>query len=166
MRVRTVLLAAAVAMAAFVPIRGVTHALASNTTCRVTPSGGPTQPATVSFPLGDLFADEAFQATAVCVSLSGETFTATVTAWVEYFNVNTLTWSPTSCASISGQGDSTASNPPNVSQATAFASAGCVYMPGDPSLNALHRVHAVVSTTNGAGDSETSAPWLIAGVSV
>jgi hypothetical protein len=166
MRIRTLLFGAALAAATFVPLRGVTHASASNTTCRVTPSGGPTQPATVTFPLGDLFANESFQATAVCVSLSGETYTATVTAWVEYFKAATLTWVPTSCASITGQADSTNSNPPNVSNATAFASAGCVYHPGDPSLNALHRVHATVSTTNGAGDDETSAPWLIAGVGI
>jgi hypothetical protein len=166
MRIRTVLLATVLAGATFVPLRGVVHVAAANITCRVEASGAPTQPAAVSFPLGDFFADEDVQASGTCVGLTGDVFTAQVTVQSEYLDVATLTWLPTSCPSLTGTMDANVVDPPNVSEATPFASTGCVYRPGDPSLDTVHRAHATVWVGGQKLDDETSAPWSMVGASV
>lgn len=165
MRLRVALVVAVFAAAAVLPELGVTRVAASNTACDATASGQALTPG-VNFGAGEIFASEETEATGVCVSPTGDTFTVTVSAQVEYLAdpVN-MTWLATDCPgqSLSSPSQPIDGNPSDGTQGNVILPGSCNYLVGDPSLNTLHRLH-VVLTTDLVGFTpivRDSAPWAM-----
>ena len=161
MRTRAILLVAVTLASLALPIRGVVRVEAANTTCLPTATGEPITPG-INFGIGEIFATEDIQGTGECASATGDTWTGTVTVQAEYLNLATLTWTATSCPAVIAPTDSFAvTSNPNTSASFGIASTGCNYLPGDPSLNTLHRAHTYVVTSNGVNVQATSDPYFL-----